>query len=84
MIERKRYLELCQMNAVYPDTVVVNYNGAKYHPVSYLMWFDRKGSPNNTAVLHSVGQRVYTQASLADVWEAGNKNDGGEKDESRT
>ena len=34
MIDRKRYLEMCQKNAVYRDAVKVYYNGSAFYPVS--------------------------------------------------
>ncbi len=75
MIERKRYIELCQKNAVYHNSVIVYYQGVKYYPISYLMWFDKKGNVQNTAILHSIKSRSYMQVKLLDVWE----NDHGQK-----
>lgn len=74
MIERKRYLELCQKNAVYPDSVIVYYKGSKYYPISYLMWFDEKGRAQNSAILHSVSSRTHTQVKLLEVCENGQED----------
>ena len=74
MIERKRYIELCQKNAVYPDSVIVYYKGGKYYAISYLMWFDEKGKVQNSAILHSALSRIHTQVKLLEVWENEQEN----------
>ena len=51
MIDRKRYLEMCQKNAVYRDAVKVYYNGSAFYPVSLEIWFDGFGATHNSAVM---------------------------------
>ncbi len=69
MIDRNRYLSLCQKNAVFPGAVKVIYKDAEYYPVSYLMWFDKKGNPQNAAILHDVKSRSHMQAPLIYLFE---------------
>ena len=68
-IERNRYLTLCQKNSMYPGVVKVIYNGSLYHPVSYLLWFNGRGEPQNTAILHDVKSRSHTEAPLVKLFE---------------
>lgn len=57
MIDRKRYLELCQQNASFPKSVLVDYNGQNCYPKSLTIWFDSKGSVQNTAnIIDSTGR----------------------------
>lgn len=74
MIERKRYLELCQKNAVFPNSVIVYYKGGKCYPISFLMWFDEKGRAQNSAILHSIYSRTHTQVKLSEVCEDEQEN----------
>ena len=50
-MERKRYLELCQKNSVYKNSVVVLVGNIEYYPQKIQVWFDEKGKTKNTAVL---------------------------------
>lgn len=62
-MERKEFLELCQRVSVLPDSVIgkqriplklqVEYNGAKYYPLKYVLWF-KDGKPQHSAVLHDI------------------------------
>lgn len=50
-MERKRYLELCQKNSVYKNSVVVLVGDVEYYPQKIQVWFDEKGKTKNTAIL---------------------------------
>lgn len=63
MIERKKYLEMCQMVSVLPsgvfgikqnvpDNLKVVYDGIAYYPVSLDISFDKDGRVINTAIIH--------------------------------
>ena len=67
MIERKKCLELCQRNAVYPDSVEVSFRDLPnvfYNPISLNIWFDKKGVARNTAVIKQVGTQSIIYADL--------------------
>lgn len=67
MIERKKFLELCQRNAVYPDSVEVAFRDLPnvfYNPISLNIWFDKKGVARNTAVIKQVGTQSVIYADL--------------------
>ena len=67
MIERKKFLELCQRNAVYPDSVEVAFHDLPnvfYNPISLNIWFDKKGVARNTAVIKQVGTQSVIYADL--------------------
>lgn len=42
-MDRKRYLELCQRNAVEPNSVNVIYQSGKYYPLALKIWVDGNG-----------------------------------------
>ena len=63
-MERKRYLELCQLNAVYPATKTVLFDGIKYHPMKLKISFDEKGRTKNTAIIKDTRCNSYIHASL--------------------
>lgn len=50
-MERNRYLQLCQQNAVYPSSVELEVDGIKYIPDNLIIWFDNQGKVQNTAKL---------------------------------
>ena len=62
-MERKEFLELCQRVSALPDSVIgkqriplkllVEYNGAKYYPLKYVLWF-KDGKSQHSAVLHDL------------------------------
>ena len=43
-MQRKRYLELCQINAVYPKSKTVVHDGIEYYPQSFQILFDEHGA----------------------------------------
>lgn len=53
-MERNRYLQLCQQNAVYPNSVELEVDGIKYIPDNLIIWFDNQGKVQNTAKLIEV------------------------------
>lgn len=53
-MERTEYLKLCRLNAVYPKSRKVKFNGDEYYPVKYILGFDKEGSATHTAQIQSV------------------------------
>ena len=68
-MERKRYLELCQKNAVYGKTALVLYDGNEYYPEKIQIWFDERGSTKNTAVLLDKNKKSVVFSQLERVEE---------------
>mgnify|MGYP003300668860 CR=1 FL=1 len=66
MIERKKYLEMCQYNSIYPKTVVVEYQGIKYYPEKLIIWF-KNGETKNTARMISAFGTSGIECDLSDV-----------------
>ncbi len=60
-MERKRYLELCQKNAVKIHSVNVIYQGGRYYPLALKIWFDGEGKTKNTAEMVdcNAGSKLY-------------------------
>lgn len=78
MIERKKYLEMCQRVAMLPsgvqnlkqnvpDNLKVVYDGIVYYPVSLDISFDKDGKVINTAILHSLTANSIIERNLKDV-----------------
>ena len=78
MIERKKYLEMCQRVAILPsgvqnlkqnvpDNLKVVYDGIAYYPVSLDISFDKDGNVINTAILHSLTANSVIERNLKDV-----------------
>lgn len=70
-MERRRFLELCQRNAIDPDSVNVIYQGCKYHPIALKIWFNSKGEAKNTAEMIDCTSRTKLYADVKDVLEKG-------------
>jgi hypothetical protein len=68
-VERKRYLELCQRNAVQPKSVVVWFDGIGYYPIEYRLGFDGEGKSVHRAVLHDMKANSIINCSLEEVKE---------------
>ena len=68
-MERKRYLELCQRNAVQPKSVVVWFDGVGYYPVEYRLGFDADGNSVHRAVLHDLNANSIINCPLEGVKE---------------
>jgi hypothetical protein len=69
MIDRKIYLEMCQANAVNPQSAVVKYNGAEYYPAKLVVWFDGKGAAMNTARMTAKVGKSVIEARLEDIFD---------------
>lgn len=68
-MERNRFLQLCQKQAVEPKSVIVYYDGAKYYPENLTIWFNEKGETQNTARLVAVVGCSMVCARVSDVEE---------------
>lgn len=68
-MERKRYLELCQRNAVQPKSVVVLFDGIGYYPIDYRLGFDGDGKSVHKAVLHDTKANSIMNCLLDEVKE---------------
>lgn len=68
-MERKRYLELCQRNAVYEKSVLVLYDGNEYYPQKIQVWFDKKGKTKNTAILLDKNLNSVVHCKVEEVFE---------------
>ena len=69
IVERKRYLELCQKNAVYEKSVLVLYDGNEYYPQKIQVWFDKKGKTKNTAILLDKNLKSVVHCRVEEVFE---------------
>ena len=78
MIERKKYLEMCQRVAILPsgvqnlkqnvpDELKVVYEDIAYYPVSLDISFDKDGKVINTAILHSLTANSIIERNLKDI-----------------
>lgn len=68
-MERKRYLELCQRNAVQPKSVVVWLDEIGYYPINYQLGFDGEGKSVHKAVLHAIKANSVMNCLLEEVKE---------------
>lgn len=68
-MERKRYLELCQRNAVQPKSVVVWLDGIGYYPIEYRLGFDKGGKTVHRAVLQDIKANSVMNCPLEGVKE---------------
>ena len=66
-MDRKKFLSLCQKEAVIPKSEEVIYHDAKYHPFGINIWFDAKGCPHNTAILKDIKSNSLTYCELGEV-----------------
>ena len=74
MIDRKCYLELCQINSVYyPFRAKVTYQGIEYYPKNLVIWFDGEGKTQNSGTMYECKSGSQLTALLADLEEI--KND---------
>ena len=49
-----KYLQLCQLNAVYPKSRKVKFDGDEYYPLKYILSYDKTGQATHTAQIQSV------------------------------
>lgn len=67
MTDRKKFLELCQKNAVFPKSEKVLVGDAEYFPQALKIWFDKKGETQNTAILIDKSANSVLQCRLSEV-----------------
>jgi hypothetical protein len=53
-MDRTKYLQLCQLNAVYPKSRKVKFDGDEYYPLKYILGYDKTGQATHTAQIQSV------------------------------
>jgi hypothetical protein len=53
-MDRTKYLQLCQLNAVYPKSRKVKFDGDEYYPLKYILSYDKQGQATHTAQIQSV------------------------------
>lgn len=68
-MERKRYLELCQRNAVDPGKSFVYIDGIGYYPMEYRLCFDKDGKTVHRAVLKDIKANSIVNCTLEVVKE---------------
>jgi hypothetical protein len=66
MIERKEYLEMCQINSVYSKNVSVQYKGIEYYPEKLVVWFEN-GKTKNSARMRAAVGTSYIECDLQEV-----------------
>lgn len=66
MNDRKKYLEMCQVNSVVPKSIVVEYKGTRYYPEKLVVWFNN-GKPQNTARMVAVVGTSGIECDLSEV-----------------
>jgi hypothetical protein len=66
-MERKEYLEKCQMNAVYPQSVKAIHNGGVYYPQSLEIYFDSSGYTQNSAIMKDAKANCLVHCKLSEV-----------------
>lgn len=71
-MERKRYFELCQRQAM-KGGVLVEYGGIIYHPCDYELKFQPDGKFKHTAILKDAKANSLVYCNLEDVKENLNK-----------
>ena len=73
-MERKKYLELCQQNAVYPFSKTVEYEGSEHYPMSYELGFEKNGQSTHTAILLDKNKKSVIRCDLEGVDYSEEKN----------
>ena len=64
MIEPKKYLEHCQINAVFPKTNMLKYREFKCYPKRLSIGFDEHGDVTYSAVMEFIESNSQIQARL--------------------
>ena len=67
-MDRKRYLELCQIISIYENQSMVICQGIKYYPIELVIGFE-KSKTKNSAYMKAVVGNSYTRANVEDVEE---------------
>ena len=68
-MDRKRYLELCQVNSVFQNSKKAIYGGIKYYPQKLVIGFDNHGHVTNSARMNSVVGNSVQECPIDDVEE---------------
>lgn len=68
-MDRSRYLELCQRNAVDTNSVNLIYQSGKYYPLALKIWFNGNGETKNTAEMVDCISRSKLYCDVRDVSE---------------
>ena len=74
MVERRKVLQMCQLNSVSNRSVGVIYKGFLYYPKKIIIWFDANGKTMNTAEMECAVSKSILNARIEDLEEI--KNDG--------
>lgn len=69
MIERKKYLEMCQKNAIYPNSIKVRAAQAEYFPQKLVIWFDKDGKTKNTCRMLDINARSVIELDIGEIEE---------------
>lgn len=72
-MDRKKYLQLCQKNAVNPKTIKVLVDGVEYYPIGYDLKFNSKGEPLHHTILQDTKAGSIVIARLCDIKEKGDE-----------
>ena len=76
VIDRKTYLEMCQMCAVIiardgvpqlPRNLLVKHNGIEYYPISYSLSFDGNGKAEHRAIFHDLKANSISGCLLSEL-----------------
>ena len=69
-MQRDIFLKLCQINAVYPKSKKVKYDGHEYYPIHYILGFDKAGQARHTAEIESANaSQCHMFVKLSEVEE---------------
>lgn len=68
-MERKKYLDLCQKNSVYPESETIIYQGGSYYPLALKIWFDKDGVVKNTAEVVDCISKTKLYCDIKDISE---------------
>ena len=66
-MDRKEYLEICQRNSACEDKETVLFGGIEYYPISYCLWFDKKGAVMHSAIMTEKKSGSELRCLLEDV-----------------
>ena len=69
MIDRKTYLEMCQKNAIYPNSIKVKKAETEYFPQKLVIWFDKQGKTKNTCRMLDIHARSVIESDINEIEE---------------
>ncbi len=76
MIDRKKYLEMCQYCSVFlknkrreeiPNDFLVIHNGSTYYPMSYSVSFDENGKTIHKVKIHDMKANSMIECLLSQI-----------------